>query len=126
MNKLPKVENSDLRPSEIYLAKCLIRYHRWSFDVRAQGILKTKIDPPEVRELVNFLMWVAGGFGPIDAGSHIIGLQEVVKSSAKEMESLVSYVREYGATQPLVKEINYLQEQMEAADTLMGYLVDGR
>lgn len=126
MNKVPKAKDSDLRPSEIYLAKCLITHYRWSFDVRSQGILKAKVDPPEVRELVNFLMWIAGGFGPIDAASHILGLQEVVKSSAKEMEALISYVREFGATQPLVKEINYLQEQMESADTLMGYLVDGR
>lgn len=125
MNSLSKVEDSDLKPSEIYLARCLIRHHRWAFDTRSSGILNVSVDPPEVRELVNMMMWLANGFGVIDAAEHVLGLQEVITSSADEMKAMLSYIREHGATEPLVREINYLQTQMEAADTLMGYITNG-
>lgn len=124
MQKLPKVSESDVKPEELLLAQYLIQHYRWSFDVRSEGELDVVVDPPEVRELLNVLMWVGKGFGFIDAGNHVIGLQDVIESSSKEMVPLISYIREFGANEPIVREVNFLQEQMEAADTLMGYITD--
>jgi vacuolar-type H+-ATPase subunit C/Vma6 len=125
MQKLEKISHSNLEEHEIALARNLVQHYRNAFDVRSQEIMTASVDPPEVRELVNMLQWLTGGFGIFDAAEHAIGLNEIIQEGAKEMEALISYVREFGATEPLVKEINYLQEQMEAADTLMGYLTNG-
>lgn len=125
MQKLDKVADSDLEEHEIALAKYLVQHYRNSLDVRSEGILRATVDPPEVRELVNMLQWLTGGFSMFSVVDHVLGLGEVINESAEEMEALVSYVREFGANRQMVKEINYLQEQMEAADTLMGYIADG-
>lgn len=124
MQKLDKVADSDLEEHEIALAKYLVQYYRNSLDVRSEGILRASVDPPEVRELVNMLQWLTGGFDIFNVVEHSLGLGDVINESAKEMEALISYVREFGANRQMVKEINYLQEQMEAADTLMGYISD--
>ena len=125
MQKLGKVKDSDLEEHEIALARYLVQHYRNSLDVRSEGILRAAIDPPEVRELVNLLQWLTGGFDVFSVVEHTLGLGEVINESATEMEALVSYVREFGANRQMVKEINYLQEQMEAADTLMGYIANG-
>lgn len=125
MQKLSKAHNSDLKDHEIELALILIKYYRRAFDIRSQGVLNARVDPPEVRELLNMLLWVGKGFDLMQAGDHLIGLQDVIQSSSAEMEKLISYVREFGANEPIVIEINYLQGQTEAADTLAGYLFDG-
>lgn len=125
MQKIPKLEANDLEEHELILARCLIQYYRHAFDVRSQGIMLIPIDPPEVRELTNMLLWLGSGFGIIQAGNHVLGLQEVVSSSADEIKALIDYAREHGVNVHLAKEINFIQEQMEAADTLMGYLTDG-
>lgn len=125
MQKLDKKGDSDIQDHELVLATYLVQYYRNSFDIRSEGLLMATVDPPEVRELVNMLQWIGDGFGLLDIAEHALGLSDVINESATEMRALISYVREFGANQQMVKEINYLQEQMEAADTLMEYITDG-
>lgn len=122
MQKLDKVVDSDIQEHELLLAKYLIHYHRHAFDVRSQDILNVQVDPPEVRELVNLLLWLGHGFNIVDRTEQVLGLHSVVTNSADEMKELISFIREHGALDHVVKEINFLNDQMEAADTLMGYL----
>jgi hypothetical protein len=122
---LGKVQDSDLEPGDFLLARDLIRYYRHSFDVRCAGMLDVEIDPPEVRELINFLQWCGGGYDILDLGRHVLTLSEIVSTSASEMQRMVEYIRANGADRHAIAELQFVQAQMEAADTLMGYLTDG-
>lgn len=124
-NRLPKFEDSDLTPEDLELARDLIRYYRNSFHVRCAGMLDASIDPPEVRDLVNLLQWCGGGYEFLDLGRHTIVLSEIVSNGATEVREMIEYVRANGADRHILSDIQYAQLEMEAADTLMGYLVNG-
>jgi hypothetical protein len=122
---IPKVEDSDLTSDEFVLARDLIRYHRHAFDVRCSGILPAEVDPPEIRELVNMLIWLGRGYNVFDQGRHILALSEIVSNNARESRKMIEYMRANGADARAIADLQTVQMQMEAADTLMGYLVDG-
>jgi len=124
MQRLPKVADKDITRSEIELAKMLVQYYRHSFDVRRAGILSAYVDPPEVRELVNLIQWLGNGFPVLSIGNHAIGLGEIIQESAKELTEMIEYIRTNGADRQIMQDLNFLQDQMEAADTLMGYLTN--
>lgn len=124
-NRLPKAEDSDLTREDFELARDLMRYYRNSFNVRCAGMMSAEIDPPEVRDLVNFLQWCGGGYALLDLGRHVLVLSEIVANGAEEVREMIEYVRTNGADQRVIADIQYAQLEMEAADTLMGYLVDG-
>ena len=124
MQRLPKVADKNITHGEMELAKMLVQYYRHSFDVRRTGILNAYVDPPEVRELVNMIQWLGNGFGSISIGNHTAGLGEIIQTSAQELREMLEYIRTNGADRQIMQDLNFLSDQMEAADTLMGYLTN--
>lgn len=122
--ELPQLTN--LEPELFDLAKCLIHYHRHALDVRSQGLVENAtFDPPEVRELMNFLLWCGNGFNIIDKNEQILSLSLIIRESAKRVRKLIEEVRQYGATEQLAYEVNYINAQIASADVLLGLLSDG-
>ncbi len=120
-----KLELDDLEPQLFDLAKLLIQYHRNSLEVRSQGFFESiTFDPPEVRELTNFLLWCGNGFNVIDHNEHVFSLNDIISRSAEEVHELITQVRKYGATEQLAYEVNYVNAQLAAADVLMGLISD--
>ena len=102
------------------LAVCLIQYHKYALEVRSQGFFEAiPFDPPETRELFDFLMWCGNGFNVIDRNEHILGLVDIIRRNNTNIQELISEVRMYGATEQLAYEVNYVNAQMIAADVLL-------
>lgn len=123
---IEQVELDDFEPHFIDLARLLVEFHRDSLEIRSQGFFESiSFDPPEVRELMNFLMWCGNGFNVIDRNEHVLALSVIIRRNASDIRSLIQDVRKYGATEELAYEVNYVNAQLAAADTLMGLISDG-
>jgi len=122
--ELPQLTN--LEPELFDLAKCLVQYHRHALGVRSQGLAdNAAFDPPEVRELMNFLLWCGDGFNIIDKNEQILSLSLIIRESAENVRKIIEEVRKFGATEHLAYEVNYANAQLAAADVLIGLLSDG-
>lgn len=114
-----------LKQKELLLALYLIDYHRHAFSVRSRGLMTGIFDPPEVRELVNLVVWVGGGMKAEDKIAHMTGLHGIIINNAEEITELISRMREGNKTTRIIDRINQLNVELEAADALMGYISDG-
>lgn len=121
---LPKFGDRDITDEDIALARDLIRHHRHAFDVRCVGLLEVEVDPPEVRELTNLLVWIGNGYSFIDVGRHVVALSGIVSNNAKELREMIEYIKRSGIDTHSARRIEMLRAQMESADTLMGYLTN--
>lgn len=111
-----------LKARELLLSLYLIDYHRHAFSVRSRGLMTGVFDPPEVRELVNLVVWLGDGMNPQNTIAHMTGLHGMITNNAKEVEKLISRVREGNVSTHVLKRINQLNTELEAADALMRYI----
>jgi hypothetical protein len=111
-----------LTTRELLLALYLIDYHRHAFSVRSRSLMTGTFDPPEVRELVNLVQWCGGGMKPAAKLSHSHGLHGIIVNNAKELEGLISRVRDGNRSTQLYEKINQLNLELDAVDALMEFL----
>lgn len=111
---------------EKLLALYLIDYHRYSFSVRAQGILPSGgFDTEEVRELVNLIVWCGNGMPDQNKINHMNGLHKIITRNADEIKKRIKSVRDGNISTQAFEKIDQLGIEITAADALMEYLSDG-
>jgi len=117
----------DLEMRELLLALYLIEYHRHAFSVRSIPLFSrpADFDPGEVRELVNLVMWLGNGMPELRKFAHAKGLYEIINRNAQKLEELISRAHEGNVSTHIIETIDQLNNEVVAADALMGWISDG-